>query len=606
MKEAAPGSLEKSSTSKLRWFWGFIAPQRGLFALTLLMMPVQAALSVAQPLVLKEALDRHIAAGVPEGLQQTALMWLGLVVGSFFAQAGYNLALATVAEGSILRVRTALFRQILSLSQHFYEKQPTGQILTRATSDVDALSESITAGSASLLLDVMMILSVLGAMFLLDWRMTLVLLLLAPPLVLVIEVTRRQMRTLFAQIRDALAALNAYLAERLAGMEVIQLYRQEERMMARFTDLDAAHRDANVRNNSYDAFLYAFIDGLTSICVAMILAFGAYELNIGQAGVTVGLVVAAVDYVERLFRPLRELSSKITFLQRAGTSLDKIHWLLSVKDHIGAGQQRLQSPQGHLELRGVSFRYQPQNPLILDDISLDVTPGEVVAVVGRTGAGKSTLVRLLARIHDGYTGSILVDGVELSAIEPGSVRRAIGMVRQEVQLFSDTLRFNVTLGDPSLDPSRVEEAIRLSNLALVAARHPDGMNRRIRERGGDMSAGEAQILALARTLARDPAILILDEATASVDPVTEQLLQEAIAQICKQKTCLVIAHRLSTIQHAHRIVVLDQGRVAEIGTPGELLESGGVYARLHAEGFGGEKGGEKRNHGSTETRRDTR
>ena len=180
--------------------------------------------------------------------------------------------------------------------------------------------------------------------------------------------------------------------------------------------------------------------------------------------------------------------------------------------------------------------------------------------------------------------------MELSAIEPGSVRRAIGMVRQEVQLFSDTLRFNVTLGDPSLDPARVEEAIQLSNLALVAARHPGGMDRRIRERGGDMSAGEAQILALARTLARAPAILILDEATASVDPVTEQLLQEAIAQICKQKTCLVIAHRLSTIQHAHRIVVLDQGRVAEIGTPGELLESGGVYARLHAEGFGEEKG----------------
>ena len=586
---AKPAPASPDTAAKLRWFWTFIAPQRGLFAFTLLLMPAQALISVAQPLVLKEALDRHIAAGVPEGLQRTALFWLALVSASFVAQAAYNLALASVAEGSIVRLREALFRQILSLSQRFYEKQPTGQILTRATSDVDALSESITAGSASLLLDLLMILGVLTAMFLLDWRMTLVLLLLGPPLVLVIEVTRRQMRALFAEIRDALSALNAYLAERLAGMELIQLYRQEDRMMARFTALDAAHRDANVRNNTYDAFLYAFIDGLTSVCVAMILAFGAYELNIGQAGVTVGLVVAAVDYVERLFRPLRELSSKITFLQRAGTSLDKIHWLLSVDDRIGAGSTRLHQPQGRLELRGVSFRYRPDAPLILDDISLSVQPGEVVAVVGRTGAGKSTLVRLLSRVHDGYTGSVLVDGAELSQIEPPSVRRAVGMVRQEVQLFSDTLRFNVTLGDPSLDPARVEDAIRLSNLARVAARHPEGMERKIKERGGDLSAGEAQILALARTLARDPAILILDEATASVDPVTEQLLQEAIERIFKEKTCLVIAHRLSTIQHAHRIVVLDQGRVVESGTPAELLSQGGAYAKLHAEGFGGEK-----------------
>jgi ATP-binding cassette, subfamily B, multidrug efflux pump len=571
----------------LRRFWVYIRPDAWLFALTILLMPVQAGLGIAQPLVLKKILDEHLVVGKAEGLQSWALVWLGLVVAAFLVQCGYVLALSFVAENSILRLRQDLYKQILSLSQRFYEGQPTGQIMTRATSDVDALSESITMGSVSLLLDLLTMLGVLVAMALLDWRMTLLLLCLGPPLGAVIEVIRRRMRVLYAEIRDALAALNAFLAERLAGVEVIQLYGQEARAQARFEKLDASHRDANVRNNFYDAFLYAFIDGVTSMCTAMIIAFGAWELGEGKVGITVGLVVAFVDYVERLFRPLREFSSKVTFLQRAGAALDKIFWLLGVEDRITAGDSQLSRPSGSLSIRNVSFRYKPEAPAILQDIHLELHPGEVVAVVGRTGAGKSTLVRLLARIHDGYTGSILVDGIELSRIAPASVRRAIGMVRQEVQLFSDTLRFNVTLGDPSLDPARVEEAVQLSNLAVVAARHPDGMERKIRDRGGDLSAGEAQILALARTLARDPAIVILDEATASVDPVTEQLLQAAIARVFERKTCLVIAHRLSTIVGADRIVVLDQGRVVEQGSHAELIALGGAYASLYQEGFGG-------------------
>lgn len=572
--------------TRIRQIWPFLVPDLWGFVAAMICIPLVAGVGVAQPMLMKAAIDDHIVAGVPEGLLQVALLFLGAVVAGFVVEAAYSLFLARASENSILRLRQALFRHILGLAQKFFEKQPTGQILTRVTSDVDALSEALSAGSISILLDVVNMLAVLTAMFVLDARLTGLLLLVAPPVVAVIEFFRRRMRVYFAEIRDALAALNSYTAERLAGVEVLQLFGQEERAQDRFRVLDNRHRTANIANNFYDAALYAFIDGIASVCVALMLWYGARQLGLGMDGVTVGLVVAFVDYIDRLFRPLRELSGKITFLQRADTALEKIFWLLGVDERIGAGSCELPSPTGRLRLEKVSFRYRPDAPDVLHEVDLVLEPGEVVAVVGRTGSGKSTLVRLLGRVHDGYRGSITVDGVELSSIAPASIRRAVGTVRQEVQLFSDSLMFNVTLGDPTLDPARVAEAVAVSNLATIAARHPDGMDHTVRDRGANLSAGEAQIVALARTLARDPAVIILDEATASVDPLSEQLLQEAIQRVFSRKTSLVVAHRLSTIVRADRIVVMEQGRVVEVGTHAELLQAGGAYAHLYAEGFG--------------------
>lgn len=561
-----------------------LRPDLPRFAFAVLAIPVISALGAAQPVLLKRVLDEHLVTRQPEGLWTAAGLYLGAVAGSFVVEGLYTVALAVAAESSIFRLRQRIVKHTLGLSQRFFEGQPTGQVLTRATSDVDALSEALSQGSISILLDVSNIAAVLLAMAWLNGGMTLALLCLAPPLVLMIEFFRRRMRVLFAQVRDALAALNAFTAERLAGIEVLQLYRQEERTQARFRALDAAHRDANVQNNFYDAALYALIDGISSMCVALMLYWGARQVGLADGAVTVGLVVAFVDYIDRVFRPLREFSGKVTFLQRAGASLEKIGWLLGVEDRITAGSRELpaRSP-GRLVLRDVRFAYRPGND-ILKGISFNVEPGEVIAVVGRTGSGKSTLVRLLARVHDGYRGSIEVDGVELRDISPASIRRAIGSVRQEVQLFSDTLAFNLTLGE-ALDPARLNEAVELTNAKVIAERHPDGLEQEIRERGANVSAGEGQILALARAMARDPAIVILDEATASVDPLSERLLQEGIERVFARKTCLVIAHRLSTITHADRIVVLEAGEVVEIGTHAELLAKGGAYAALYAEGF---------------------
>jgi len=567
----------------LRRAWPFLRPDAWAIALALVLSPGIAALGLVQPWLIKTAIDKHIVPHVAEGLGTLALAYLGCVVLGYGLEVGYTIAVSWSGQRTIARMRRMLYRHALGLAQSFFDSQPTGKLLTRLTSDLEALGDALAAGAVTILLDVLVITGVLVAMFALNWRLSLALLALSPLLILSLEFLRRRLRDLFIETREAIASVNAYLAERVDGVQIVQLYRDEERSGAEFERRNRRMKDATSTSNVYDAVMFALVDGMASICIAAMLWYGsglaARQLGLPIApDLTPGIVVAFIDYLDRLFRPLRDLSGKITLIQRAIASLEKVFDLLDTRVAITLGSEPVAEVKGHLVMRGVHFRYRPDSEEVLSGIDLEVMPGEVVAVVGHTGAGKTTLVRLLDRSYDGYQGSITLDGVELKDIQRDELRKRVAAVRQDIQVFTEPVRFNVDLDNRSITNERRQEAAELVHADQFV--HLLGWDHVLKERGSDLSVGQGQLLTFARTMAHGPDFIILDEATASVDSITEALVQDAIARILERKTVIVIAHRLSTIQSADRIVVMENGRVVESGRHDELLAKGGTYKAL--------------------------
>lgn len=574
-------SDQRSDWRLLARLWPYIKPDLWAFGIALVVTPLVALASLAQPWLLKRAIDEHIVPEVLDGLSEVAWLYLGAVIAAYFLRAAYSLALSWGGARTLVRLRGYLYSDLLGRPQSFFDHRPAGMLLTRLTSDIDSLGEALSAGSVTIVLDLLTIGGILAAMFWLDADLTAAMLVLSPLLFVLLELLRRKLKVLFLEIRVAIAAVNAFLAERIDGVQIIQLYSDEERTLRRFDVLNSRFRDACSTSNIYDAFMYALVDGIGSVFIAVMLWFGAgaVGLPIGpEEAVSAGLLMAFIDYLGRLFAPLRELSGKIAVIQRAVAALTKIFGLLDDAEVAISGDQVAGKVAGQLSIRDLRFRYRQDAPEVLRGISLEVAPGEVIAVVGASGSGKTTLTRLLDKSYEGYEGSIKLDGIELAELEPRRLRRQVAAVRQDIQIFSDTLQFNVDLDNPDIDPARREAASALVHADAFVKRL--GWAHLLRERGADLSVGEGQLLTFSRTMAHDPALIILDEATASVDSITESLIQDAIARILSAKTVIVIAHRLSTIQHADRIAVMSGGEIVELGSHAELMAQGGQYAHL--------------------------
>lgn len=602
MSAADDGIDQGSELRLIARLWPFLRPDAWILLLAVVLTPAIAALSLSQPLLLKEAIDGHLVPMQLEGLGAVSLQYLLTVIGAYIAEAGYSLALSYGGERAILRMRVALFKHALSLSQRFFDGQPAGRLLTRVTNDVEALGESIASGVISIVLDVLMIVGISGTMLYLDWRLCLLLVLLAPPLLGSIEWMRRRLKVLFVVVREAQADLNAFLAERVDGVSVVQLQGAQDHASRAFAARNLRFAEASKTANWYDAGMFAVVDGASRIFVAVVLWWGtglaagllsSLGVQVEADPLTVGLLVAFMDYLDRLFRPLRELSGKVTILQRAATSLARLFWLLDTDDKVPEGAVEPGRLSGELELRDVRFRYRPDLPEVLKGVNLRVEAGQSVAVVGATGSGKTTLMRVLDRSYEGYQGSVLVDGVELATLRTSALRRQLVAVRQDVQVFAQSMGFNVDLGNPGISVEGRIAAARAANALPFIERL--GWGHVLRDRGADLSVGQGQLLTFARALAHDPVLVILDEATASVDSLTESLVQAAIGELLVGRTVLIVAHRLSTVQRADRIAVMHEGRVVEFGSHAELMAEGGRYAALVQAGMSAMDGG----HGSS-------
>jgi len=564
----------------IRRLWQFIIPYKRLFFLSLLLLPLQQAFGLAQPYLMKVGIDRYIASKDLWGLQNVMLLFLAAMIGetiTVFAQYYFSML---VAQRCLADLRVAIFSHVQRLPTSYFDRNPVGRLVTRMTTDVDVLQEMFAAGVITLASYFVMVIWIVGIMFYLDIELALVSLALIPPMALAINFFRVKARRTYRQIRVRIARINAYLGEAISGMAVIQLFAREQKTYREFEALNADHRDAYHLSNLYEAGLYSMVEAAGSVSVGLLLWYGGGEVLHGIIGI--GTLVAFNEYIHRFFVPLRDFSQKYTVMQSAMASAERIFQLLDTPVDI-ANPRIPQVPKpfrGEVVFDRVWFHYKPGES-ILKNVSFRIEPGEKVAVVGATGSGKTTTIKLLNRLYDIQKGSIKVSGVDVRDWDLRVLRRHIGVVLQDVFLFSGDVRTNLALGNPSIPLERIREAAEIANADRFIRRLPDGYAAQVRERGSNFSGGQRQLLSLARVLVYQPEILVMDEATSSIDTETEALIQDALEKVMRDRTCLLIAHRLSTIRNADRIIVLHHGEVREVGSHAELMDQQGIYYRLY-------------------------
>lgn len=558
-------------------------------AASFLLILVMAGLDLVGPWLTKIAIDRHISRGDARGLQGVALLYLLTLSLAFAVRFAQVYVLQMTGQRIVLDMRRQIFGHLQRLHVGYFDTNPVGRLMTRVTTDVDAVNELFTSGVVTVFGDLFTLLGIMGAMLWMNTRLALVTFAVIPFFFLVTNWFRRGARESFREVRKWVARINTFLQENLTGMTVVQLFRREERNAGAFAAVNRKHADANMKSIFYYAVFYPAIDILAAVAVALILLYGGGRVLEGT--LTMGALVAFVQYSERFWRPISDLSEKFNILQSAMASSERIFLLLDTAPKVvgRVDPVRLPAVRGRVAFEDVSFAYRAPEPAgaqpaepewVLRDIRFAVEPGKSVALVGATGAGKTSVISLLARFYDVQKGRVTLDDVDIRDLDPAQLRSSLALVLQDVHLFSGTIASNIRLGSP-LSDERVQEAARAVHAHRFIETLPRGYDTEVRERGATLSVGQKQLLSFARALAHDPRVLILDEATSSVDTETEALIQDALRVLLRGRTAIVIAHRLSTIQNVDEILVLHKGRIRERGTHQELLATRGIYWRLY-------------------------
>jgi ATP-binding cassette, subfamily B, multidrug efflux pump len=586
----------------LRYLW----PYRLQVAIALVSIICASVLQLAQPYLMKVAIDRHIATGDVRGLNWIALAFLAILLASFALEYVQTWVLQMTGQRIMFDIRMQIYEHLQRLDLQFYDRNPVGRLMTRVTTDVDVLNDLFTAGVVSIFGDVFTLVGIMIVLVAMDWRLALLAFSVLPLIVLVTQWFRRHVRDTYRTVRIWIARINAFLQEHITGMATVQLFRREERTFARFDEINRTHRDANVASIFYYAVFYPAIEVIGALAAALLIWFGGgWTL---QGTLTLGSLVAFILYSQRFFRPISDMSEKFNVLQAAMASSERIFKLLdtevAIRDPglgirgseepgllIRAREARVSNPEprtptpeprrrGHIVFDHVWFAYNDEE-FVLKDVTFEVRPGERVGVVGATGAGKTTIINLLLRFYDVNRGRILVDGVDVRDMRLDELRQRFGLVLQDVHLFSGTIADNIRLGNAAIGDADVRRAAATVHADRFIDRMPLGYESPVAERGATLSVGQKQLLSFARALAFDPSILVLDEATSSVDTETEILIRDALHVLMAGRTTIAIAHRLSTIQDMDKILVLHRGELRESGSHQQLLAHRGLYFKLY-------------------------
>lgn len=564
-----------------------LKPYRWFVALGIILSILISAMEAVRPYFTKIAVDVNIANDDKHGLLITALLFLAVLVVRGVIQFFNAYLTQWIGQRTIFDLRMQIFAHLQKLGLKFYDKNPIGRLITRVTNDVEVLNEMFSSGVVMVFTDVFTIIGILYFMFQMNWQLALVSLSVLPLLFYATFLFRRKARETYRDVRLQVARINTFMQEHITGMSVDQIFNREKNSYNKFTGINASHRDANIKSIFYYAVFYPSVELIGAIAVGLIIWYSGVEALTGT--VTIGTVMAFFQFNEMFWRPIRDLSEKYNIMQTAMASSERIFKLLDEKPTIVSTPNAisLNSIQGEIEFRNVSFSYNnPENGFenqdwILKNVSFKINPAETVAIVGHTGAGKSTIINLLTRFYDIQNGSILIDGMDIRDVDQHQLRKQIGVVHQDVFLFSGDIKSNINLGNEKIKIDRVKAAARVVGLNNFIDTLPNRYGEEVKERGATLSVGQKQLISFARALAFNPKILILDEATSSVDTETEILIQNAIQKILKGRTSIVIAHRLSTIQRSNKIIVLHKGEVREMGTHQELLRKGGIYHKLY-------------------------